>query len=153
VGDLLKHDVIEHKYLWALFQPGAYLITKTQGQDAALFLEDGIPYDETQCGGDRGYALICKHVDYNGTMTGFGKIKIKIPKFKGSTALADLPAIPLRMRPDMKELEKQLIHQGSKFAELRAGGFLQYSGKATLKDEWGYTVETRVCRKALSNYI
>lgn len=147
VGELLKHNVIEHKYIWTLFEPGALLYTKTQDQDAAMILEDSMSYDDTMYGGNRGFALICKHVDYNGTMTGYGTIKIKIPEFRGSSSLSDLPAIPLRKRPDHEELEKKLGLQGLKFAELRTGAFLQYSGKATLKDEWGYTVETQVRNK------
>jgi hypothetical protein len=131
MSDLLRNDVIEHKYLWALYNPGDVLIAKLQGQDAAVIMEDGVEYDDTPSG-DAGYALLCRHIDYNGCTTGFLSTKIKIPEFKGSKPLANLPAVPLRAREDKEQLTEKLVRQGAKFAELRNATFLEYSGAAML---------------------
>jgi hypothetical protein len=130
MGDLLRNEVIEHKYLWALFNPGAVLITKLQGLEAAVVLEDAVEYDDSN--GDEGYALLCRYIDYNGSTTGFVSTKIKIPEFKGSKPLSNLPAVPLRTRKDHQEIYEKLVTQGKRFAELRMASFLEYSGAAFL---------------------
>ncbi|KAF8849743.1 putative AAA family ATPase [Acephala macrosclerotiorum] len=135
VADLLKNGVIEYKYIWAVFQPGEHIYTTTQGQDAVMLLESGLPYDETQYGGNRGWLLSAKHIDYNGSMTGFGTTKIKIQEFKGTLALTELDAIPFDQRPDQKELVSTLVKRGRRFASLRTATFQEYSGKAVHKEE------------------
>jgi hypothetical protein len=153
MSDLLRNDVIEHKYLWALFNPGDVLITKLQGQDAAVVMEDGVEYDDTP-NGDEGYALLCRHIDYNGGTTGFVSTKIKIPEFKGSKPLANLPAVPLRTREDKQELTEKFIRQGEQFAKLRNATFLEYAGPALLTMQSNGDIEdtdqrqqTQVCLK------
>jgi hypothetical protein len=153
MSDLLRNDVIEHKYLWALFNPGDVLITKLQGQDAAVVMEDGVEYDDTP-NGDEGYALLCRHIDYNGGTTGFVSTKIKIPEFKGSKPLANLPAVPLRTREDKEELKEKFIRQGEQFAKLRNATFLEYAGPALLAIQSNVDIEdadqrqqTQVCLK------
>lgn len=135
VADLLKNGVIEYKYIWAIFQPGEHIYTTTQGQDAVMLLESGLPYDETQYGGNRGWVLSAKHIDYNGSMTGFGTTKIKIQEFKGTLTLSELDAIPFDQRPDQKELVSTLIKRGRRFASLRTANFQEYSGKAVHKED------------------
>lgn len=131
MSDLLRNNVIEHKYLWALFNPGDILITKLQGQDAAVIMEDGVEYDDTP-DGEPGYALLCRHIEYNGCSTGFLSTTIKIPEFKGSKPLSYLPAVPLRTREDKEQLIEKLVSGGKRFAELRNATFQEYSGVAFL---------------------
>jgi hypothetical protein len=144
VADLLENKVIEYKYIWAIFQPGDYIITKTHGQDAVLLLENGASYDETQQGGDKGWTLTCKHVDYDGSMTGFGTKVIRISEFKGTMPLNELEAYPLDMHHDKEAMVKKLVLQGKRFAELRMGAFQEYAGKAFTKDNSGNGAETQV---------
>jgi len=133
LGDLMRNNVIEHQYLWALFNPGTVLITKLHGQDICMVLEDSMDYDDQN--GDEGYALLCRSIDYNGTTTGFVSSKIKIPVFKGSKSLANLPAVPLRTREDQQEITERLVSQGRRFAELRTATFLEYEGSAFLANK------------------
>jgi hypothetical protein len=123
-----------------------------QGLEAAVVLEDAVEYDEQN--GDEGYALLCRHIDYNGGTTGFVSTKIKIPEFKGSKPLSSLPAVPLRTREDQQEVTEKLVRQGKRFAELRNASFLEYSGVAFLTnnrdrdiDDEEQRVQTQVCPK------
>jgi hypothetical protein len=140
MSDLLRNEVIEHKYLWALYNPGEVLITKLQGLDAAVVMEDGVEYDDTP-NGDAGFALLCRHIDYNGGTTGFVVVKIKIPEFQGSKPLASLPALPIRTREDKEQLTGNLIRQGHQFAKLRNATFLEYSGPALLTFQSNVDIE------------
>jgi hypothetical protein len=149
MSDLLRNDVIEYKYLWALFNPGAVLITKTLGLEAAMVLEDTVEYDDQN--GDEGYALLCRHIDYNGSTTGFVSTTIKIPEFKGSKSLSSLPTVPLRTREDQQDVTEKLVRRGKRFAELRNASFLEYSGVAFLTnnldreiDDEEHRVQTQV---------
>jgi hypothetical protein len=147
VADLLKNNVIEYKYIWAIFQPGEHIVTQMHGEDTVMLLESGLPYDETQYGGGhRGWTLSSRHIDYNGSMTGFGTTKIKIQEFKGTMDLNLLEAIPLDQHDDKKELVTRLVERGRRFDVLRKAAFQEYSGRAVLKedDNWdGH--DTQVC--------
>ena len=144
MSDLLRNDVIEYKYLWALFNPGAVLITKTQGLEAAMVLEDTVEYDDQN--GDEGYALLCRHIDYNGSTTGFVSTTIKIPEFKGSKSLSSLPTVPLRTREDQQDVTERLVRQGKRFAELRNASFLEYAGVAFLTNNRDRDIDDEVQR-------
>lgn len=126
VADLVKNNVIEYKYIWAIFQPGEHIITKMHGQDTVMLLESGIPYDDTQYGGNKGWSLSAKHIDYTGSMTGFGTTKIKFQEFKGTLSLDLLEAIPLDQHKDKKELVTRLVARGRRFDALRTAAFQEY---------------------------
>ncbi len=145
VADLRKNKVIEYKYIWAIFEPEEYIFTKIHGQDAVLRLEDSCSYDETQHRSGKGWTLRAKHIDYNGSMTGFGTTVVKIPEFKGTMPLIELSAYPLDMHQDKRALVEKLILQGKIFAELREGPtFQEYGGIVYTKDESGYEAEIQV---------
>ncbi|KAK0103255.1 hypothetical protein ONS95_005289 [Cadophora gregata] len=130
VADLLKNNVIEHQYLWTIFQPGHYILTKTHGQDSVLLLDAVTKYDETITGGQRGYLLTASYIDYDGSMTGLGTTHIKISEFRGTTSLSELPAIPFLMHPDRETIEKTRVAEGKRFAAFRTGKFQEYAGRA-----------------------
>jgi hypothetical protein len=132
VADLVKNNVIEYQYLWTIFKPGEHVYIKTYGQPGAMTLQYGQKFDETYDRDEKGYQLTCKHIDYNGSMTGYGTTNVKISVFKGTTSLTALPAVPLRFMPNKEQLEKELIVQGKAFAELRAGALREYHGQAVL---------------------
>ncbi|KAE8445949.1 hypothetical protein EG329_012728 [Mollisiaceae sp. DMI_Dod_QoI] len=138
VADLLKNNVIEYKYIWAIFQPGEHIYTHMHGKDTVMLLESGLPYDDTHYNGSRGWALTAKHIDYNGTMTGFGTTKIKIQEFKGTTALSELEAIPFDQHENKKTLVETLIERGRRFADLRTATFQEYSGMALRKEDTSF---------------
>jgi hypothetical protein len=144
VADLVKNRVLEHKYVWAVFPPGERVYSKSQGQDSVMVVESTLPYDESQRGGQKGWNLTMKHVDYNGSMTGYGRTCVRIPTFKGATSFDELPAIPFKYHVEREELERKLIARGEKWGELRSGKFCQYNGNAFTKDENGYTMETHI---------
>jgi hypothetical protein len=149
VADLVKNRALEHKYLWAVFPPGESVYSKSQGQDAVLVVESTNLYDETLRGGQEGWMLNLKHVDYNGSMTGYGRTCVKIPNFKGATPLDELPAIPFKLHVEREELERKLVARGEKWAELRSGKFAQYTGDAFTKDDNGYTMETYISGRVM----
>ncbi|KAL2070945.1 hypothetical protein VTL71DRAFT_13971 [Oculimacula yallundae] len=130
VADLLKNNVIEHRHLWTIFQPGHYILTKTHGQDSVLLLDAVAEYDDTFHGGNRGYMLTGSYIDYDGSMTGFGTTKIKISEFKGTMALTDLQALPFLMHPDRESIERKRVAEGKRFAAFRTGEFQEYAGRA-----------------------
>ncbi len=138
VADLLKNNVIEYKYIWAIFQPGEHIYTHMHGKDTVMLLESGLPYDDTHYNGSRGWALTAKHIDYNGTMTGFGTTKIKILEFNGTTALSELEAIPFDQHEDKKNLVETLVERGRRFADLRTATFQEYSGMALRKEDTSF---------------
>ncbi|KAH9204416.1 P-loop containing nucleoside triphosphate hydrolase protein [Leptodontidium sp. 2 PMI_412] len=145
VADLLKNNVIEHRYLWTIFQPGHYILTKTHGQDSVLLLDAVSKYDETLHGGDRGYMLTGSYIDYDGSMTGLGTTRIKISEFKGTMALSELPALPFLMHPDREAIEKKRVAEGKRFAAFRTGEFQEYAGRAFSDDRENDNVtETQV---------
>ncbi|KAH7398040.1 P-loop containing nucleoside triphosphate hydrolase protein [Cadophora sp. MPI-SDFR-AT-0126] len=145
VADLLKNNVIEHQYLWTIFQPGHYILTKTHGQDSVLLLDAVTKFDETLSGGPRGFLLTGSYIDYDGSMTGLGTTRIKIPEFRGTTPLSELPAIPFLMHPDREVIEKRRVAEGKRFAAYRTGEFQEYAGRAFSDDrENGNITETQV---------
>ncbi|KAH7354677.1 P-loop containing nucleoside triphosphate hydrolase protein [Rhexocercosporidium sp. MPI-PUGE-AT-0058] len=134
VADLLKNNVIEHQYLWTIFQPGHYILTKTHGQDSVLLLDAVSKFDDTFNGGNRGYMLTASYIDYDGSMTGLGTTEIKIPEFKGTMALTELPALPFLMHSDREAIEKKRVAEGKRFAAFRTGEFQEYAGRAFSHD-------------------
>ena len=146
VADLLKNNVIEHQHLWTIFEPGHYILTKTHGQDSVLLLDAVTKYDETMSGGPRGFLLTGSYIDYDGSMTGLGTTRIKIPEFKGTTPLSELPAIPFLMHPDREAIEKKRVAEGKRFAAFRTGEFQEYAGRAFSDDRENDNItETQVC--------
>jgi hypothetical protein len=89
--------------------------------------------------------LKAKHIDYDGSVTGFVTTLVKIPEFKGTISLTELDAYPLDMHHDKDALVKKLVLRGKVFANLRVWTCLEHAGKAYTKDESGYGVETQVC--------
>ncbi len=159
VADLLKNNVIEHQYLWTIFQPGHYILTKTHGQDSVLLLDAVSKYDETLHGGNRGYMLSGSYIDYDGSMTGLGTTRIKISEFKGTMPLAELPALPFLMHPDREAIEKKRVAEGKRFAAFRTGEFQEYAGRAfsdsrnrDRDSETDNVTETQVC-SSLPSYM
>lgn len=144
VRDLLKNGVILHKYLWAIFRPGDQILATLNGQDAILLLEDAVEYDDKNT--DKGLALMCKQIDFDGNSTGFVTTRIPIAEFKGTIPLKELPALPLRMRTDEAALKTRILARGRKFAELRVGKYQTYDGKSLIKDQSSGNVnEAQVC--------
>lgn len=144
VADLLKNNVIEHRYLWTIFQPGHYVITNVQGQEAVLMLEALSTYDNTSRGGSRGSLLNASYIDFDGTMSGYGTKHIKIPEFSGTTPLSVLPALPFLMHPDRETIEKKRVAEGKRFAAFRMGDFQEYAGKAYTSENEHSEGETQV---------
>ncbi|KAF2014018.1 P-loop containing nucleoside triphosphate hydrolase protein [Aaosphaeria arxii CBS 175.79] len=124
--DMKSKKVMTYFHLWTLFQPGATIYTRNEGQETAYSLLD------TKYGQDaKGvpcFWLTCKYVDWDGAKFGSQKWNISIPIFTGTRHINQLRAFPIQYHHEAEALRTRLIERGAKVESLAGPNYRAYSG-------------------------
>jgi hypothetical protein len=144
--DMKSKGVMTYEYLWTLFQPGAVIYSRQDGQETALKLH------ETSYGKDRHgnacFWMTCKYVEWDGTRFGTNKMNLSIVQYNGTRSITSLSAYPLEYHHHKEDLKKRLIERGAKAEALAGSHYKAYSGPAWRRGTFGtkdkYTIRGRI---------
>lgn len=144
--DMKSKGVMTYEHLWTLFQPGAIVYCRNDGQETAVKLSD-TRYGQDSC--DRPcFWVRAKYVDWNGTSFGTTNLNVKILAFAGTKPIHQLAAYPIEFHHDTEGLRKRLLERGTKFEALAGSHYKGYHGLAWREDNWGkkqkYNIKGRV---------
>jgi hypothetical protein len=144
--DMESKRVMTYEYLWTLFQPGATVFARQDGQETALTLV------ETRYGQDaKGcpcFWLTCKYVDWDGAKFGSVKINLAISVYTGTRPISSLRVYPIDYHPEGEAIRTRLIERGTKAEALAGPNYRAYQGVAWRQGGFGtkdkYNVKGRI---------
>lgn len=144
--DMKSKGVMTYEHLWTIFQPGAIIYTKQDGQETALKLH------ETSYGKDRQgnpcFWLSCKYVDWDGARFGSQKINVSVHQYGGTKSITALSAYPLEYHHHQDELRTRLVERGAKAENLAGSHYKGYHGVGWRRGNFGskdkYTIKGRI---------
>ncbi|KAJ3951290.1 hypothetical protein N0V92_012308 [Colletotrichum tropicale] len=93
VKDYKKNNVVDFKYLWAIFEPGCTVFTTEHGHQMAACFETST-YIETQNG--KQLLLWCKSINWEKSDFGWESKRLNIKEFKNTIPISSLPVFPLK---------------------------------------------------------
>jgi hypothetical protein len=144
VTDLVKNEVINFNYLWAIFGPDMDVYSLVDGHHR-LYRMKSANYVELP-GGTQLFQLSCQFVDTDGTNFGYNSTKLSIGQFADVVPIVDLTVIPAHFTPDIKSINAQLVQRGKKFESLNGCHYKAYSGEYILASvPWGSARKAIVC--------
>jgi len=144
--DMKSKRVMTYEHLWTLFQPGATVFSRQDGQETAMTLV------ETRYGQDAKGApcfwATCKYVDWDGARFGTNKINLSIAAYTGTRAIISLRVYPLEFHPEGDAIRARLIERGTKAEALAGPNYRAYQGVAWRQGGFGnkdkYNVKGRI---------
>lgn len=144
--DMKSKRVMTYEHLWTLFQPGAIVFSRQDGQETAMTLV------ETRYGQDNNgipcFWLTCKYVDWDGAKFGTSKINLSISIYAGTRAITSLRVYPLEFHSESETVRARLIERGAKTEALAGPNYRAYQGVAWRKGQFGtkdkYNVKGRI---------
>tara|TARA_R110002003_G_scaffold1868_2_gene23601 strand:+ start:7310 stop:8866 length:1557 start_codon:yes stop_codon:yes gene_type:complete len=151
--DMKSKRVMTYEHLWTLFQPGATVFARQDGQETAMNLV------ETRYGQDaKGvpcFWLTCKYVDWDGAKFGTQKINLSISLYTGTRSISALRVYPIEYHHDPEAIRERLIARGAKAEELAGPNYRAYQGVAWRQGTFGtkdkYNVKGRVSHPVSSS--
>ena len=144
--DMKNKRVMTFEHLWTLFQPGATVFSRQDGQETAMTLA------QTRYGEDNNgvpcFWLTCKHVDWDGAKFGMSKINLSISIFAGTRAITALRVYPLEFHPEGEAVRMRLVERGAQAEALAGPNYRAYQGVAWRKGQFGakdkYNIRSRI---------
>jgi len=144
--DMMSKRVINFDLLWTLYQPGATVFSRQDGQETALLLNTtryGVDSKGVPC-----FWITGKYIDWDGTKFGTQKLNVCIPIFTGTRTIGSLKAYPIDYHHDAPALRARLTARGTKVEELAGSNYRAYHGVAWKLGSFGtkdkYNVKGRV---------
>lgn len=144
--DMMSKRVMNFDLLWTLYQPGAMVFSRQDGQETALTLNTtryGVDSKGTPC-----FWITGKYIDWDGTKFGTQKLNVCIPIFAGTRTIGSLKAYPIEYHHDAEALRSRLTARGAKAEELAGSNYRAYHGVAWKLGSFGtkdkYNVKGRV---------
>lgn len=144
--DMKSKRVMTYEHLWTLFQPGATVFSRQDGQETAMTLV------ETRYGQDAQGApcfwATCKYVDWDGARFGTNKINLSVAAYTGTRAITSLRVYPLEFHTEGDVIRTRLIERGTKAEALAGANYRAYQGVAWRQGGFGnkdkYNVKGRI---------
>lgn len=144
--DMKSKRVMTFEHLWTLFQPGATIYTRNDGQETAMVLVEtkyGVDSKGVPC-----FWVTGKYVDWDGTKFGTQKFNLSILYYSGTRAINQLRVFPIEYHHDAQALQDRLIERGAKAESLAGPNYKAYHGVAWRHGQFGtkdkYSVKGRV---------
>lgn len=144
--DMMSKRVMNFDLLWTLYQPGATVFARQDGQETALTLSTtryGLDSKGVPC-----FWITGKYIDWDGTKFGTQKLNVCIPIFSGTRAIGSLKAFPINYHHDAQVVRERLIARGAKAEALAGSNYRAYHGVAWRMGSFGtkdkYNVKGRV---------
>ena len=144
--DMKSKKVMTYEHLWTLFQPGATVFARQDGQETAMTLVE-TKYG-VDCNGVPCFWLTCKYVDWDGAKFGSNKINLSISVYTGTRAITSLRVYPIEFHPEGEAIRARLIERGAKAETLAGPNYRAYQGVAWRQGQFGnkdkYNVRGRI---------
>jgi hypothetical protein len=124
--DMKSKRVMTYEHLWTLFQPGAIVFARQDGQETAMTLSEskyGVDAKGAPC-----FWLTCKYVDWDGSKWGTNKLNLSIPLYYGTRHITQLRVFPLEYHSDAEALRARLLERGAKSESLAGPNYKAYHG-------------------------
>jgi hypothetical protein len=144
--DMKSKKVMTYEHLWTLFQPGATVFARQDGQETAMTLVEtkyGVDSNGVPC-----FWLTCKYVDWDGAKFGSNKINLSISVYTGTRAITSLRVYPIEFHPEGEAIRARLIERGAKAETLAGPNYRAYQGVAWRQGQFGnkdkYNVKGRI---------
>ncbi|KAF9690649.1 hypothetical protein EKO04_011319 [Ascochyta lentis] len=144
--DMMSKRVMNFELLWTLYQPGATVFARQEGQETALTLNRtryGLDSKGVPC-----FWITGKYVDWDGTKFGTQKLNVCVPIFTGTRAIGSLKAYPIDYHHDSQAVRERLIARGAKAETLAGSNYRAYHGVAWKMGSFGtkdkYNVKGRI---------
>jgi hypothetical protein len=144
--DMKSKKVMTYEHLWTLFQPGATVFARQDGQETAMTLVEtkyGVDVKGAPC-----FWLTCKYVDWDGAKFGSNKINLSVPAYTGTRAITTLRVYPIEFHPEGEAVRARLIERGAKAEALAGPNYRAYQGVAWRQGGFGnkdkYNVKGRI---------
>lgn len=144
--DMMSKRVMNFELLWTLYQPGATVFSRQDGQETALTLNTtryGVDSKGVPC-----FWITGRYVDWDGTKFGTQKLNVCVPIFAGTRAIGSLKAYPIDYHHDAEAVRERLIARGAKAEALAGSNYRAYHGVAWKMGQFGtkdtYNVKGRV---------
>jgi hypothetical protein len=145
--DMISKGVITFEYLWTIFQPGALVYTRQDGQETGLKLVSA-KYGIDSNTGTPVLWVSGKYVDFDGSRFGTNKCNIKVPSFSGTRKINTLAAFPLEFHAEKEDLSQRLLERGTKVEALAGSNYKNYHGVGWKLNPFGgkdkYNIKGRV---------
>ncbi|CAO2649933.1 Nn.00g012250.m01.CDS01 [Neocucurbitaria sp. VM-36] len=144
--DMKSKRVMTYEHLWTLFQPGATVFARQDGQETAMTLVETRYGQDTK--GVPCFWLTCKYVDWDGAKFGTQKKNLSISIYSGTRSISSLRVYPLEYHHDGQAIRTRLIERGAKAEALAGPNYRAYQGVAwrqgTLGTKDKYNVKGRI---------
>ncbi|CAN9180217.1 unnamed protein product [Alternaria sp. RS040] len=144
--DMKSKKVMTYEHLWTLFQPGATVFARQDGQETAMTLVE-TKYG-VDCKGVPCFWLTCKYVDWDGAKFGSNKINLSISVYTGTRAITSLRVYPIEFHAEGEAIRARLIERGGKTETLAGPNYRAYQGVAWRQGGFGnkdkYNVKGRI---------
>ena len=144
--DMRAKGVMTYEHLWTLFQPGAIVYSRQDGQETAMKL-----HDTRYCPDSKGnpcFWVVCKFVDWDGSRFGLSKVNILIQQYPGTRPIPQLAVYPLEYHHDPDALQARLVERGTKCESLAGCHYRSYNGVGWRRGNFGvkdkYAVKGRI---------
>ncbi|KAF1846343.1 P-loop containing nucleoside triphosphate hydrolase protein [Cucurbitaria berberidis CBS 394.84] len=144
--DMKSKRVMTYEHLWTLFQPGATVFSRQDGQETAMVLVEtryGQDAKGTPC-----FWLTCRYVDWDGSKFGTQKINLSVSIYTGTRSISSLRVYPLEYHPEGQAIRTRLIERGTKAEALAGPNYRAYQGVAWRQGAFGakdkYNVKGRI---------
>lgn len=124
--DMRSKGVMTYEHVWSLFQPGALVYCRQEGQDRVFKLVTSRYGKDRQ--GNPCYMLTLRYVDFDGNRFGTSKIATRIFAFPGTKSIVSLSAFPLEYHHNKVQLRAKLIERGAKVEDLSGTRYVAYDG-------------------------
>jgi hypothetical protein len=154
--DMKSKRVMTYEHLWTLFQPGATIFARQDGQETAMTLVNTIYGRDAQdipC-----FWLTCKFVDWDGAKFGTQRVRLYISQYAGTRSISSLRGYPIEYHYEGQVLLDRLIARGAKAEELAGPNYRSYQGvgwkygvQPGTKEK--YNVKGRVSFQSLDNVL
>jgi hypothetical protein len=124
--DMKSKRVMTYEHLWTLFQPGATVFARQDGQETAMTLGNTVYGRDAQdlpC-----FWLTCKFVDWDGAKFGTQRVRLYISAYAGTRSISSLRVYPIDYHHEGQVLRDRLIARGAKAEELAGPNYRSYQG-------------------------
>lgn len=133
--DMKAKSVMTYDNLWTLFQPGALVFSRQDGQERVFKLKSakyGIDRDENPV-----YWLSLNYIDSDGSKFGYKLMNVSISAYGGTRPIPTLAAFPMSFHPHQEEIKTKLIARGESIENFGGTHYRTYDGIGWKLDAYG----------------
>ncbi|KAL4738497.1 P-loop containing nucleoside triphosphate hydrolase protein [Aspergillus similis] len=131
INNLIHHKIITYSMLWALFEPGVFVVSHVAGHER-LFKVHSCEYnDEEGC-----LKIAARFVDWDGNIFGYVTQDLEIHRFSGDRPIVELSVVPVTFHPSREEVETNAASRGQRFRDLCGIRYVAFSGLIRYQVEW-----------------